>query len=360
MSSQVKLIYIDVARVIGILVVVLGHTAGMAITHLESTSSYLVISPLVRFVVPLFFIISGLVLGLHHRDPEYRVDVKRFWQRRFHTLVLPFLAWNIVYMFLLEVAQGQSIFDWQTLFSVTTGYVHLYFVFVLLQFLVLYTLLSKYFSARVLLASLALAALSSIAFYAISDNLLWTVGPDEHHFEWRYGKLFFGWAVFFFWGLWLGYSPATLEWLKRHQWWLLLAALCAYVPYYLVMRDEFLRFGTFARDYFLLSGLPYQFLASTWFLAFLSGLDARMRSSSRMTRFASFGPNAFGVYVAHLAVLVVIVFLWGQFMPTVPAAIELLVIAALTLLGTIALLRLISLSPFGLLSVVLLGGRGKK
>ena len=358
--SRARLTFIEVARVLGILVVVLMHTAGMAIAHLDSTSSYHVLSPLGRFVVPLFFIISGLVLGLRHRDAGYRVDVKSFWQRRLHTLVVPFFAWNIVYMFLLEAAQGQSIFDWQTLFSVTTGYVHLYYVFVLLQFLLLYTLLSRYVRARVLVACLALAALSSIAFYAISDHLLWTLGPDEHQFEWRYGKLFFAWAVFFFWGLWLGYSSATLEWLKRRQWWLLLAALCAYVPYFLEMRTEFLRFGAFARDYFLLSGLPYQFLASTWVLAFLCGLEPRMRASRFMTRLAGFGPYAFGVYVAHLAFLVIIVAVWGKFLPALPAAIELLVIAALTILVSLSFLRLCFLPPFRLLGVVLFGGRGKK
>jgi hypothetical protein len=360
MSSHARLTFIEIARVLGILVVVLGHTAGLAITGLESSSLFLVISPLIRFVVPVFFMISGLVLGLHHRDPDYRVDVRSFWQRRFHTLVLPFVAWNIVYMFILEVAQGQSIFNVQTLFNVTTGYVHLYFVFVLLQFLLLYTLLSKRFSARALLACVFLSALSSIVFYAISDDLLWTLGPDEHRFEWRFGKLCFGWAVFFFWGMWLGYSPATMDRLKKHQWWLLLAALCAYVPYFIATRDELLRFGTFARDYFLLSGLPYQFIASNWFLVFLYGLDARMRASHLINRLAGLGPYVFGVYVAHFAALVGIVSLWSKFMPVVPAEITVPVIAALTLLVTIAFLRLCFLPPFRLLRVVLLGARGSK
>lgn len=39
MSAQAKLIYIEVARVFGILVVVLMHTAGLAITQLGETSS---------------------------------------------------------------------------------------------------------------------------------------------------------------------------------------------------------------------------------------------------------------------------------------------------------------------------------
>jgi|GEM_PF-1046826 len=357
-SSRAKLSFIEIARVIGILVVVLLHTAGLVVTQLQGTWLYTIISPMARFVVPLFFIISGLVLGLHHRDPGYRLDAKSFWQRRLHTLVVPFFAWNIVYMFILGGTQGKLVFDGQTLFNLTTGYIHLYYVFVLLQFLLLYTLLCRYFSRKALLVCLGLSALSSIVFYAISGELLWTLGADQHAFEWRYGKLFFGWAVFFFWGLWLGYSPAALERLKKHQWWLLLLAVCAYVPYLVVEREQFLQFGAYARDYFLLSGLPYQFIAATWLLAFLYGLEDRIRASRTMSRVAGYGQYAFGVYVAHFAVLVIIVFLWEKFMPDLPAGLEFLAIAALTLLLTIAFLRLCYLRPFRILGVILLGARG--
>ena len=360
MSTHNKLTFIEIARVFGILVVVLGHTIGLTVTGAEDSKLYLIISPLIRFVVPLFFMISGLVLGLHHRNSDYRLDVNRFWRRRLHILVLPFLAWNIVYMLVLQVAQGQTIMNLQTLFNLTTGYVHLYYIFVLLQFLLLYTLLSQHFSTRALLASVLLAALSSIAFYAISDDLLWTLGPDQHQFEWHYGKLFCAWAVFFFWGLWLGYSQTALDWLRKRQWWLLLAAVCAYVPYFLETRDEFLRYGSFARDYFLLAGLPYQFIAANWLLGFLYGFETRMRASPLMMRIASFGPYVFGVYVAHLAVLVILVYLWNTFLPAAPAGITILVIAPLTLLLTIAFMRLCYLPPFRFLSVVLFGARGSK
>ena len=358
MSSPRKLIFIEVARVLGILAVVFIHTFEQTVPDAQTTVFYQFISPLIRFVVPLFFIISGFVLGIHHRDPGYRVDRRSFWRRRLTTLVVPFLAWNVLYMLILEVAQGQPIADVQTLLSLLTGYMHLYYVFVLLQFLVLYTLLGNHVNARTLLVCLILAALSSIAFYAFSGALLWKLGPDEHQFEWRWGKLFLGWAVFFFWGLWLGYTPAALDRLKRRQGWLLLGTVVTYAIYLVVMRVQYVSFETYARDYFLLAGLPFQFLAATWILALLYGLDARLQASPFWRRVAGWGPDTFGIYVAHVAVLMGILALWNSIMPALPAGIEVPVIAALTLVITEAFLRLCLTPRLRFLGLILFGARG--
>ena len=358
MSSPNKLTFIEVARVVGILAVVLVHTFEQTVEQAANTPVYQFLSPLIRFVVPMFFIISGYVMGIHHRNPGYRVDIGSFWQRRFYTLVVPFLAWNVIYMLILEVANGQPIADVQTLLSLLTGYMHLYYVFVLLQFLLLYSLLANHINGRVLLVCLALAAVSSIAFYALSGSLLWTLGPDEHQFEWRWGKLFFGWAVFFFWGLWLGYAPAALERLKRYQWWLLLATVVAYVPYVIMTHGQYALFETFARDYFLLAGLPFQFLAATWLLALLYGLDARLRASAFFRRVASWGPYTFGVYVAHVAVLIGILVIWDRLVPSMPAGLEVVAVAGLTLLVTYGFVRLCLWPPLRLLGVILFGARG--
>ena len=43
-----------------------------------------------------------------------------------------------------------------------------------------------------------------------------------------------------------------------------------------------------------------------------------MRASHLINRLAGLGPYVFGVYVAHFAALVGIVFLWSKFMPVVP------------------------------------------
>jgi hypothetical protein len=118
------------------------------------------------------------------------------------------------------------------------------------------------------------------------------------------------------------------------------------------------RFETYARDYFLLVGLPFQFLAATWLLALLYGLDARLQASPFFRRVAGWGPDTFGVYVAHVAVLIGIVALWDKFLPTVPVGLEVLAGAGLTLLVTGAFLRLCLLPRFRLLGVILFGARG--
>ena len=54
-------------------------------------------------------------------------------------------------MFVFGIAWGNQAMDGETLFNLTTGYMYLYDIFVLLQFLLLYTLLAKYISRKVLL-----------------------------------------------------------------------------------------------------------------------------------------------------------------------------------------------------------------
>jgi len=359
MALSPRFAFIEIARVACIFIVVLMHTNELAVVGASSTPLTLAISPAVRFVVPVFLMISGLLLGLRHRDPGYRVDARDFWGRRAQTLILPFFVWNIVYMFILVVIPGKPIFNAQTLFNVTTGYVHLYFVIVLLQCLALYTFLARFFSARALRVCVLLAALSSFAFYAISENLLWTLGPDERIFEWCYGKLVFGWAVFFFWGVLLGYQAGALERLNQNRYWLLLAALGAYVPYWLETQSELVRLGALARDYFLLSGLLYQFIAANAFLAFFYGWEPHIPNNRFAKCLVGWGKYMFGVYVAHLAVLVYLVPLWNQLLPTVPLSIEIAVVTTLTFFITLAFVRLCSMPPFGFLGALLFGGRGK-
>jgi len=84
--------------------------------------------------------------------------------------------------------QGQPIADVQTLLSLLTGYMHLYYVFVLLQFLVLYTLLCNHVNARTLLVCLILAALSSIAFYAFRAPCSGRWVPTNTSLEWRWAN----------------------------------------------------------------------------------------------------------------------------------------------------------------------------
>lgn len=62
-----------------------------------------------QFAVPLFFIISGF---LFFRTAYTRLDVKRKLRNKIHTLLIPYLLWNLIYYaihLLLKPGQGISI-----------------------------------------------------------------------------------------------------------------------------------------------------------------------------------------------------------------------------------------------------------
>ena len=359
-ARRQKLAYLEVARVVCIFAVVVAHATDLAASRSRPTSLTVFLSTAIRFIVPAFFMISGFLIGAHHRDPAYRLDARAFWRTRALSLVLPFVVWNVIYFFMFTVAYGGSIGDPWALFGLLTGEMHLYFVFVLLQFFVLYTILARWFGARLLVWCLALAAVSSVAFYAVSDYLLWTKGPDAHAFEWHWGKLCLAWAVFFVWGVWLGYRSGAMEWLRRRRWWVLLAAVVLFVPYWLEMRYQVAHLGSLSRDYFLLGGLPYQFTGACALLAVLYGWEPLWLRSAAGRTVVAWGALMFGVYVAHMAVAHYLDPLWQRVWPGAPQLVEIGVLTVTAFFVTLALVWVCGTRLLWPAGMVLFGGRGRR
>ena len=71
----------------------------------------------------------------------------------------------------------------------------------------------------------AISLLTAVAFYTLSEVLLWTQGADDHFFEWRLGKMFVGWSFFFVYGFWLRARPTWLGAIVTRRIWWSLAAL---------------------------------------------------------------------------------------------------------------------------------------
>jgi fucose 4-O-acetylase-like acetyltransferase len=86
------------------------------------TPATMLISTATRFVVPVFFMISAFLLAIRHRDPNYSVDAKKYWQSRLQTLVLPFLVWNVIYMLVEKDLWDVPIVSPSTAFNLATGY----------------------------------------------------------------------------------------------------------------------------------------------------------------------------------------------------------------------------------------------
>lgn len=122
---------IDVIRAVSIYGVILIHStsrslemAGLDILRLPQT---LFLNQSARFAVPLFFFISGFLLGFH-----YFKDVKivSFYKKRLSKLIIPFVAWSFIYYFVLEGNEIKDILTfsfWKSLIGGSTA-IHLYFI----------------------------------------------------------------------------------------------------------------------------------------------------------------------------------------------------------------------------------------
>ncbi|MBU1740836.1 MAG: acyltransferase, partial [Proteobacteria bacterium] len=196
MGSRRELVWVEATRTLAMAAVVLGHVNNFWYfsAGIEAWWS-VVISVAIRCVVPAFFMISGFLLGRGLGSPGRTGGGFGWWRRKLDVLVVPFLAWNVIYMVWFGVFQGRPVWSGLTLWNLATGYDHLYFVFVLLQFFGLWALVRDHLNERRLRMLLIWSAILSGLFYLVSDALLWLTGPDGHFFEWTFGKVFVGWGL---------------------------------------------------------------------------------------------------------------------------------------------------------------------
>ena len=92
-AARPRLLWVDTARGIGIILVVYAHVLRgqvsaklLAPTAIEQLQDHVIYA----FHMPFFFLLSGLFAGSAARSPG------RFLQRRFVTIVYPYLLWSIV------------------------------------------------------------------------------------------------------------------------------------------------------------------------------------------------------------------------------------------------------------------------
>lgn len=302
--------WVEVYRTLGIAGVVLAHTAELSYTAKTAQSWVSILfSALLRFVVPGFFVVSGFLLRRGYKSLGGRFERKAFWKRALGVLVIPFLAWNVIYMLMYYFLQDQPILTWNTLFQLTTGYMQMYFVFVLIQFFFIYSLLQRRLCRRNLNYFLIASAVGSFLFYLSSEVTLRLSGPDKSFFEWHYGKIFIAWGLFFFWGMWLCDHFEVFERMSRRLVPLGLATALAFGVYFLELLREAHVYGYDARQYFLLAGLPFQFVAASFVLVLLYRLD---RPGKPPGYIVDSGRDTYGIYLSHLLVLSCLLALWGR------------------------------------------------
>lgn len=353
-TAKRDLVWIEAARTLAMALVIIVHSTGAVLQGNFKPGWPMLLSTSGRLAVPAFFMISGFLLGRRPTGPAPATFWAPLLKSRFKSLILPFLVWNLVYMFVFRLDLGWPILSGATLWFLTTGYVQLWFVFVLLQFLFLYPLLEPYLQGRGLPRVLWAATGLSLLFYTLADALAWLGVADQgHYFEWHYGKAFAGWSLFFFWGVWLGRNPTRLPAGLRHRLGLGILTLASLWFYYWETDQELTLLGFVSRQYFLISGLVFQFLGANLFLALLLGWDQSNRARGVLVFLARWGRDTYGVYLGHFAILLGLGAIWQNLGPNL----EILVLATSTALLSLGLVHLLRRPGLSIGNSLLFGGR---
>ena len=97
-----RITFIDAARAVGIMLVVLGHVIGLG--EMTFAGSDVVFKYIYSFHMALFFVISGLVLGHSFLGKTItQSDIKHRIRSRIQRLLIPYFVWSFIY-FLLDVS----------------------------------------------------------------------------------------------------------------------------------------------------------------------------------------------------------------------------------------------------------------
>lgn len=186
-----------------------------------------------RFSVPLFLALSGY--GLARKYAEVPVRPWRLLKSRVAKLIPQYLVWSMVLIILFGLIgpwSGFSLNWWRGLLFGSTDY-HLYFIPLIIEFYLLYALLLRLVSRRVLTVLLFGAVALQLALMYLIYRTAMGDFPSYYNYlmsdQMQY-RLIFNWAGYFFLGLVLGrYDLTKLARTKSLAWILILVTICSLV-----------------------------------------------------------------------------------------------------------------------------------
>ncbi|WEK54079.1 MAG: acyltransferase [Candidatus Cohnella colombiensis] len=148
---------LDIVRAFGIIGVLLIHATSSAVVSTDPYSleftAYASFNQLSRFAVPIFFLLSGLSLFYNYHEKPFTVKaVKIFYTKRIAKILLPFVLFSLLYYAVVvyfrygytDLTQFTShFFTWDFVVKLLIGktYAHLYFIFIIIQYYLLFPLL---------------------------------------------------------------------------------------------------------------------------------------------------------------------------------------------------------------------------
>jgi peptidoglycan/LPS O-acetylase OafA/YrhL len=346
------LAWIETARSLACGLVVLAHVNIYIRAGLETwwPGGFGVV-PFLALAVPIFFVLAGYVA---EAGMASRRTASEWLGSRLRRLLPPFFAWNLLTLLALSVT-GDRPESWLIAEQLATGTWHLYFIFALLQLLILHALFRRALDSARLQWIIRAALVGTVVAFATSEALLWSVG-DTEEFEIYARKTFLVWSGFYALGVWYCRRGSLIN-NSRSALVLASLTLIAYAGYIIDLRLEDHVFAYTPRKQLLLGGLPFQLLGT---IAVIEGLQ-RWGRSGRMPGLlraaGSPGIDTFGIYLSHIAVLVLLWTAWELAGAASMSWFEVALFTAATWLCSFVLVRAMRALSNDWLRLVFLGER---
>lgn len=310
-GKKAKLLELDIVRALAILAVVLIHgTSSATVEPAEGSTSqilFYILNVGSSFAVPLFIMLSGIVLFYSYDGRWNARTALTFYRKRAVSLVIPYLIWAFFYYAYNQwINTHQFKMDWPQFFG-KLGWAewsyHSYFMLVIFQLYVLFPLFmtladrTSWFRKWIIPCGLLIQEGFYVYRHYFSDGV-----PHSDRVAPTYMAYFFiGGAI----GL---YYPAVRAWVEKHK---LLTALCwlvggsAYVSLFLLSRYKHI----YAENtWYEALWIVYVTAAALFFMQVGRGLLQRLPRLSKPL--LSIGACSFGIYLIHPAILTAYSFKW--------------------------------------------------
>ncbi|NHN31576.1 acyltransferase [Paenibacillus agricola] len=149
-TKKPKLLELDIVRGIAILAVLVIHGTSEATVEIPigsiSQAFYLGLNKLGNFAVPLFILMSGLVLFYRYIDDWSGKQAVNFYLKRVKQILFPYLLWSLFYYVYNQWMYDRENlhWDWQEFLDMlpwADASYHLYFMVIIVQFYLVFPLL---------------------------------------------------------------------------------------------------------------------------------------------------------------------------------------------------------------------------
>jgi surface polysaccharide O-acyltransferase-like enzyme len=299
----------DVIRAVSALSIIMIHVSGV---YTASSRSAYLINQLVRFAVPVFILISGLLLSVSGYEYNGVSGYLKFLSKRLKKIFIPYVLWSLIFILFnmrddlspIRTDPGGFLADTGKKLLYGSAHAHLYFIIIILQLYLLFPVLRalmKVHGRIVLAASFVLTLVFQTGVYLQAMEIMNFPAPILPNY-----MFFPTWIFYFVFGI---YFASRLESYEVHAakktvlfavaWVLSLVVLMAdsrlTETFDLSIKPAVLLYSMVS--FFLLYSLALRLKDSK--LKILGGLDWISRQS-------------FTIYLSHLFIIKILLLLTGH------------------------------------------------